>query len=175
LCRVARRGLNLRFVPAALGALGPLRTPGRTPSSVPQDSPLWVPLRASSHGGPVVDPQKGKVVSDKVDMPDTLGHSVGPERWELLARLAGNEDPFEMNIKKRTKGTREEPTLIPSMYEKRLVGCVCEEDAISINWMFLFKGEPKRCHCGNWYKLVELDTSKFGSHAGGHSAGAGHH
>ena len=31
------------------------------------------------------------LVSDKVDMPDTLGHSVGPERWELLARLAGNE------------------------------------------------------------------------------------
>ena len=24
-------------------------------------------------------------------MPDTLGHSVGPERWELLTRLAGNE------------------------------------------------------------------------------------
>lgn len=24
-------------------------------------------------------------------MPDGLGHAVGPERWELLARLAGNE------------------------------------------------------------------------------------
>jgi cytochrome c oxidase subunit 5b len=95
-------------------------------------------------------------------MPDTLGHAVGPERWELLARLAGNEDPFEMNVKKRTKGTLNDPTLIPSMYEKRLVGCVCEEDAISIQWMFLNKGEPKRCACGNWFKLVELDTSKFG-------------
>jgi len=130
-------------------------------------------LRASSSHGPVVDPVKGKLVSDKIDMPDTLGHSVGPERWELLARLAGNEDPFEMNIKKRTKGTREEPTLIPSMYEKRLVGCVCEEDSISINWMFLFKGEPKRCHCGNWYKLVELDTGKFGVQ-GGHTGHAAH-
>jgi len=127
---------------------------------------------SASHGGPVVDPQKGKVVSDKVDMPDTLGHSVGPERWELLARLAGNEDPFEMNIKKRAKGTFEEPTLIPSMYEKRLVGCICEEDAISINWMFIFKGEPKRCHCGNWYKLVDLDTSKFGVAAAGASHGS---
>ena len=29
--------------------------------------------------------------SEKTSMPDTLGHSVGPERWELLARLAGNE------------------------------------------------------------------------------------
>jgi len=29
--------------------------------------------------------------SAQADMPDLLGHSVGPERWELLSRLAGNE------------------------------------------------------------------------------------
>ena len=29
--------------------------------------------------------------SDTVSMPDTLGHSVGIERYELLAKLAGNE------------------------------------------------------------------------------------
>ena len=39
-----------------------------------------------------------------------------------------------------------------------------EEDSIAIKWMFLYKGEPKRCACGNWFKLVELDTSKFGEH-----------
>lgn len=53
-----------------------------------------------------------------------------------------------------------------------------EEDAISINWMFIYKGEPKRCHCGTWYKLVDLDTSKFGTAAGGghgaHGAHGGH-
>ena len=31
------------------------------------------------------------VASDKVDMPDGLGHAVGLERWELLAKLAGHE------------------------------------------------------------------------------------
>jgi len=31
------------------------------------------------------------VASDKVEMPDTLGQAVGEQRWELLARLAGNE------------------------------------------------------------------------------------
>ncbi|PVD22985.1 hypothetical protein C0Q70_16245 [Pomacea canaliculata] len=113
-------------------------------------------LRAASGGGGVVDHQKGKIASDKVSMPDTLGHSVGLERFELLAKLAGNEDPFEMNVKKRAKGTKDEPTLIPSMYEKRLVGCICEEDAVSINWMYLHKGEPKRCECGYWFKLSEL-------------------
>jgi len=29
--------------------------------------------------------------SDAVEMPDGLGHAVGEERWELLARLAGND------------------------------------------------------------------------------------
>ena len=62
----------------------------------------------------------------------------------------------------------------PGCSEEWRVLVAGEEDAISINWMFLFKGEPKRCHCGNWYKLVELDTSKFGVHAGGHSGGGGH-
>ena len=36
------------------------------------------------------------------------------------------QDPFEMNVKKRAKGTVDEPTLIPSLYEKRLVGCICK-------------------------------------------------
>lgn len=133
------------------------------------------------------------------------------------------QDPFEMNVKKRAKGTVDEPTLIPSLYEKRLVGCICkfcffiyvlmahcsfteycvyflsvsldskcfiinaprwkgkingnkkyynnvtipqqlkmvlvcagEEDAVSINWMYLHKGEPRRCECGYWFKLVDL-------------------
>ena len=43
-----------------------------------------------------------------------------------------------------------------------VTNAVGEEDSISINWMFLYKGEAKRCQCGNWFKLVELDTSKHG-------------
>lgn len=42
------------------------------------------------------------------------------------------QDPFEMNVKKRAKGTKDEPTLIPSMYEKRLVGCICKLDFKSL-------------------------------------------
>jgi len=39
-------------------------------------------------------------VSDKVEMPDLLGHAVGEERFELLARLAGNEvNMFTLNFK----------------------------------------------------------------------------
>ncbi|KAL8588996.1 hypothetical protein ACOMHN_047977 [Nucella lapillus] len=128
----------------------------RTTAGVVRRTVAYTSVRASSGGGPPIDHQKGKIASDKVTMPDTLGHSVGIERYELLAKLAGNEDPFEMNVKKRAKGTVDEPTLIPSLYEKRLVGCICEEDAVSINWLHLHKGEPRRCECGFWFKLVDL-------------------
>lgn len=133
----------------------------RTASGLARRSVFLTASRAYSDA-PHIDPVRGKVASDKVTMPDTLGHAVGPERFELLAKVAGNEDPFEMNVKKRAKGSLDEPTLIPSMFDKRLVGCVCEEDSIAINWMYLHKGESKRCGCGYWFKLVELKHTDYG-------------
>ena len=44
----------------------------------------------------------------------------------LIGKYSSFQDPFEMNVKKRAKGTFDEPTLIPSMMEKRLVGCICK-------------------------------------------------
>ncbi|XP_065565983.1 cytochrome c oxidase subunit 5B, mitochondrial-like [Artemia franciscana] len=88
-------------------------------------------------------------------MPDQLEHATGLEKQELLAKLAGVEDPYEMSINKRGPGTKDCPNLVPSNFNMRVVGCVCEEDATSINWMWLYKGEPKRCECGYWFKLVE--------------------
>lgn len=94
-------------------------------------------------------------------MPDALGHSVGAERHELLAGLAGNDDPFEMKAQKPAKGTFDEPNIVTSPYPKRMVGCVCEEDALVINYMFLYKGEPKRCECGHWFKLVDDPMTSY--------------
>ncbi|CAI9726706.1 cytochrome c oxidase subunit 5B, mitochondrial-like [Octopus vulgaris] len=116
--------------------------------------------RSSSAGGKPVDHHKGKVVSD-VSMPDALGHAVGVERFELLAKLAGNEDPFEMNVKKRGKGTSGEPNLVPSLFDMRLIGCICEEESLVIHWMHLYKGEPKRCQCGYWFKLSEMKPIEY--------------
>lgn len=31
-----------------------------------------------------------------------------------------------MTVRRKSKGTREEPTLIPSMFGKRMVGCICK-------------------------------------------------
>lgn len=60
-----------------------------------------------------------------------------------------------MQVYKRVAGTKEKPNVVPSVADYRVVGCVCEEDATAINWMWLYKGEPKRCECGYWFKLVD--------------------
>ncbi|RXG69319.1 cytochrome c oxidase subunit 5B, mitochondrial [Armadillidium vulgare] len=88
-------------------------------------------------------------------MPDPLDHATGLERQELLAKAAGNENPFDMKVYKRTSGELSNPTLIPSFYQSRIVGCICQEDATTINWMWLTKGEPKRCECGYFFKLED--------------------
>ena len=62
----------------------------------------------------------------------------------------------------RGAGTKEQPNMIPSAFESRMVGCICEEDSDSIEWMWLHRGEPKCCHCGHWFQLYyEKPTSIF--------------
>ncbi|XP_023015501.1 cytochrome c oxidase subunit 5B, mitochondrial [Leptinotarsa decemlineata] len=95
-----------------------------------------------------------RFASAKVPMGDPLEHATGLEKRELLAKVAGNEDPFDVKVLKRGAGTKAQPNEIPSAFEARLVGCICEEDATCITWMWLHKGEPKRCECGHWFNLV---------------------
>ncbi|MCL4123631.1 UNVERIFIED_CONTAM: hypothetical protein GTU68_048875 [Idotea baltica] len=88
-------------------------------------------------------------------MPDPIEHSTGLERQELLAKAAGNENPFDMRVYKRTSGDANNPTIVPSFCKSRIVGCICQEEATSINWMWLTQGESKRCECGFFFKLTE--------------------
>lgn len=87
-------------------------------------------------------------------MGDPLEHATGLEKRELLAKVAGNENPFDMKVIKRGAGTKAQPNEIPSAFDARIVGCICEEDATSVNWMWLHKGQPRRCDCGHWFSLV---------------------
>ena len=59
-------------------------------------------------------------------MNDPLEHATGIEKRELLAKAAGNENPFDMKVFKRGPGTKESPNLIPSAFDARLVGCICK-------------------------------------------------
>ncbi|XP_075231327.1 cytochrome c oxidase subunit 5B, mitochondrial-like [Lycorma delicatula] len=88
------------------------------------------------------------------DLPSPIKIATGLAKKEALAIEAGNEDPFDMNVVKRGVGTKDKPTLIPSAFESRLLGCICHEDSLYINWMCLYKGAPQRCNCGHYYQLV---------------------
>ncbi|XP_054276876.1 cytochrome c oxidase subunit 5B, mitochondrial-like [Macrosteles quadrilineatus] len=84
---------------------------------------------------------------------DPLNVATGLEKRELLAQTAGNENPFDLKVLKKEKGTKDCPTEIPSAFDSRIIGCICDDDAPAISWMWLHAGHPKRCMCGHWFKL----------------------
>jgi len=86
---------------------------------------------------------------------DPIEHATGDEKKILLLQEQGITDPYYLNTLKRGPGTKDKPNVVPSFEEKRLIGCICEEDATSINWMYVHKGDPKRCECGYWFKAVD--------------------
>ncbi|XP_070556721.1 cytochrome c oxidase subunit 5B, mitochondrial-like [Ptychodera flava] len=82
-------------------------------------------------------------------------HATGMEKLEMDMREAGLDDPFHLKPKHVAPGTKTSPTLVPSVFEKRIIGCICEEDATTINWMWLEKGSAQRCDCGHYFELTE--------------------
>ena len=87
-------------------------------------------------------------------MPDPLEHATGLEKYELLAKEAGNEDPFFLKAVQRAKvkrktfrkylqlvnmlqGTKDAPTIVHAMDNYRMVGCVCNEEDTNIKWTWL--------------------------------------
>lgn len=58
-----------------------------------------------------------------------------------------------MKGQKRGPGTKDNPNIVPSMCDSRIIGCICEEDSTSVAWMWIHEGHPRRCECGHWFKL----------------------
>ncbi|XP_045148192.1 cytochrome c oxidase subunit 5B, mitochondrial-like [Echinops telfairi] len=76
---------------------------------------------------------------------------------ESKVRMATRQgpDPCNMLVLMAAAGTKEDPNLVPSITNKRPVGCICEEDNSAIIWFGLHKGDAQRCpNCGTHYKLV---------------------
>jgi len=94
-------------------------------------------------------------------LPDSLDHAVGIERFERQAKLAGIEDPWDIKAYKQGKGTREDPDIVPSMYNKRLIGHLCEEGQPYLTYFYVYKSEPKRCQCGHWFKCVDAEPYHY--------------
>ncbi|XP_007535782.1 cytochrome c oxidase subunit 5B, mitochondrial [Erinaceus europaeus] len=88
-------------------------------------------------------------------IPTDEEQATGLEREIMLAARKGL-DPYNMlPPPKVAAGTKEDPNLVPSITNKRIVGCICEEDNSTVIWFWLHKGETQRCPgCGTHYKLV---------------------
>ncbi|XP_020862290.1 cytochrome c oxidase subunit 5B, mitochondrial-like [Phascolarctos cinereus] len=87
-------------------------------------------------------------------IPSDEEQATGLER-EIMIAARDDLDPYNILAPKAASGTKEEPNLVPSITDKRIVGCVCEEDNSAVIWFWLHKGEIQRCpNCGTHYKLV---------------------
>uniref|UniRef100_A0A8C0HTP2 Cytochrome c oxidase subunit 5B, mitochondrial n=1 Tax=Balaenoptera musculus TaxID=9771 RepID=A0A8C0HTP2_BALMU len=84
-----------------------------------------VPSMASGGGVPTDDEQ-----------------ATGLEREVMLAAHKGL-DPYNMLAPKAASGTKEDPNLVPSITNKQIVDCICEEDNSAVIWFWLHKGEAQ--------------------------------
>uniref|UniRef100_I3K410 Cytochrome c oxidase subunit 5B, mitochondrial n=1 Tax=Oreochromis niloticus TaxID=8128 RepID=I3K410_ORENI len=87
-------------------------------------------------------------------IPTDEEQATGLEKVIMKAMKQG-EDPYNMMKPKHYAGSKADPHLVPSITNKRIVGCVCEEDNTAVVWFWLHEGEAQRCpSCGAHYKLV---------------------
>uniref|UniRef100_A0A1A8MXN2 Cytochrome c oxidase subunit 5B, mitochondrial n=2 Tax=Nothobranchius TaxID=28779 RepID=A0A1A8MXN2_9TELE len=87
-------------------------------------------------------------------IPTDEEQATGLEKIIMKAMKEG-ADPYSIMKPKSYAGSKSDPHLVPSITNKRIVGCVCEEDNTAVVWFWLHEGEAQRCpSCGSHYKLV---------------------
>ncbi|XP_075249665.1 cytochrome c oxidase subunit 5B, mitochondrial-like [Convolutriloba macropyga] len=85
--------------------------------------------------------------------------ATGKERVQLEAFKAGVEDPWDReahylaDYPEGTGMTKAKPIEVPSSFDRRIIACSCEISENFISYMWLYKGEPRRCPCGVWFEL----------------------
>lgn len=114
-------------------------------------------LRAARRGPQIFRTLAPRCYVTKITMGDPVEHATGIEKRELLAKMAGNCDPFGLELCKVGTGTQDDPIQIKSAFDSRIVGCICNEEAVYPNWMWLHENECKRCECGRWFTLVPTE------------------
>lgn len=86
-------------------------------------------------------------------MPIATGH----EREELEAELQGKQ-VIDIDYPEGPFGTKEDPAVIKSYYDKRIVGCPGGEgeDEHDVVWFWLEKGKPHECPVCSQYFVLEV-------------------
>ncbi|XP_073040111.1 putative cytochrome c oxidase subunit 5b-like isoform X3 [Primulina eburnea] len=95
--------------------------------------------------------------SATITVDDVMPIATGHEREELQAALTG-KDVLEINYPSGPYGTKEEPAVVKSYYDKRIVGCpgVEGEDEHDVVWFWLEKGRPHECPVCSQYFVLEV-------------------
>ncbi|CAA2952878.1 cytochrome c oxidase subunit 5b-like [Olea europaea subsp. europaea] len=118
-------------------------------------SPVQAPVRQSF---PIIcrqfSAESGNVTAKK-RVEDVMPIATGHEREELAAELEG-KDLLEINHPAGPFGSKQEPAVIKSYYDKRIVGCPGAEgeDEHDVVWFWLEKGKPHECPVCSQYFVV---------------------
>ncbi|KAM9841894.1 cytochrome c oxidase subunit 5B, mitochondrial [Aulostomus maculatus] len=88
-------------------------------------------------------------------IPTDEEQATGLEKIIMNAMKEGSDPYNVLTPKDIASGSKEDPHLVPSISNKRIVGCICEPDNTVVIWFWLLEGEAQRCpSCGVHYKLV---------------------
>jgi len=80
------------------------------------------------------------------------------QKWEGNI-VDDQSDPYDLDIQTiKPDSTIDNPNMVRSWENCRIIGCVCDEDTLIVSWTMLYKGEVKRCQCGHWFKLQLEDN-----------------
>ncbi|KAJ1939566.1 Cytochrome c oxidase subunit 4 [Linderina macrospora] len=110
--------------------------------------------------------------------PTNFDQATGAERAEHLAAMEGQEY-FDMGpLVLKTKGTKKEPTVVPSGAASRIIGCTgAPGEDHELVWLVVEREhEIDRCpECGNVFKLSEQGFESDPAHVHANPAGGHHH
>lgn len=152
-------GLPLRVCTASMASSTPAPTSPKAPATGttarPRSAMSRLGLFLRGYYEPA-DPNDEPIPVRKANLPHITEHATGEEKLFLLAFENGIIDPYcALPVERGSKGTKDDPVLIESFFDDRLVACACEPSQTYVRYMYVYKGEPKRCQCGYWLKCVD--------------------
>merc|ERR1711976_369666 len=103
-------------------------------------------LRTAVRGSQMVSSRAiatSTIARKEFKMQEPLDHATGGEKWELLAKQQGNDDPFLMKMRTRGKGTKADPNIVDSFDSYRFVGCCCQDGDTNVNGSCFSMVNPK--------------------------------
>lgn len=71
--------------------------------------------------------------------------------------LTVTTQPQQADKSEISKGTKDNPCIIPSRTDKCIVGCRCNPKDPTISWFYVEAGDAQVCNCGHYFKLEIID------------------